>query len=898
MNKRSALLIGLALCAVATVSSAATADTRKWKTVHRVDCPTFPVGCSNTADMFSPQVAVDATGNAVAVWQVVDQGAAHILTSRHHRGTLSWEASVPIDGTIGGASDAQVGMDASGNAMIVWTQTDGVQARRRAADGTLGIITSLQSIAGHGSVPQLAVFANGNAIVVWHQSDGTHKRIYARKYTASTNQWEPTARTLDSDASTSDATVAQIAADTAGNALVVWQQGDTQIGANRYSVSTQNWLGATTIPSLSTTASVPRLVMDARAIGLAVWVGFDANAGRDRIWSSRFVDQWEAAVPIEDNMGAVAVGNATAPSIAVDGNSNAVAVWTQFDGAHTNVWSSRYVSTNAQWEGAALIESLDGNAISPAITMDANGSAFAVWQQPTAGSSVTNIYAARYTPSATLQASWEPAALVEHDDGGAFLPRLAFDTNGTAIAIWYQSDGQRFHIASNRYADMEWSAVQQIGRGTGEAPAIAMDANGNAMVVWPMIPNISGAIRGIQASRYSAGTWSAVMTLPTALGAYNLPGSVAFDANGNAMAVWGEVSANSFATVGIFSSRYSASSNTWGSRQLVGADAGQFGGVARVAFDAHANAFVALWQGSSAHPDAIWSSRYINGNWAAPENVAPVDTSTGGFSPSSYPQQLAVAANGDALAIWSHGDRTGKASLWVNRYSANHWGVAAPIQSGNPTFPTNPQLSLDANGNATLVWYQNTGPNNSYEIWAKRSAAGSWSEPQRLGPSNFTLWPPQIALEPNGDALAVCPSPSLDGTDGYGVFSQNSSHYTASSNLWDGLASMPGAKALPVADSRTVRGLQAVSDAQGNALLVWKQEEVLGSSITWSAWANRHIVGGGWGTPFRLDTDGKVSDAGGSIQPQIAIDSRGNGVATWASSFFAANEIWVRTFEQ
>jgi hypothetical protein len=44
------------------------------------------------------------------------------------------------------------------------------------------------------------------------------------------------------------------------------------------------------------------------------------------------------------------------------------------------------------------------------------------------------------------------AALIETDNaGGAHAPQIAFDASGNALAVWYQSDGTRDNIWSNRY---------------------------------------------------------------------------------------------------------------------------------------------------------------------------------------------------------------------------------------------------------------------------------------------------------------------------------------------------------------------------------------------------------------------------------------------------------------
>ena len=100
---------------------------------------------------------------------------------------------------------------------------------------------------------------------------------------------------------------------------------------------------------------------------------------------------WHMAELIEtDN-----VGNAERPQVAADGSGNAVAVWRQFDGTYYNIWSNRYVAGTG----------------------------------------------------------WSTAQLIETDTGYAAAPQVAVDGSGNAVAVWYQSDGTRNNIWSNRYGN-------------------------------------------------------------------------------------------------------------------------------------------------------------------------------------------------------------------------------------------------------------------------------------------------------------------------------------------------------------------------------------------------------------------------------------------------------------
>ncbi len=225
---------------------------------------------------------------------------------------------------------------------------------------------------------------------MWNQSDGTRFNIWANRYVAGTG-WG-TAGLIETD-NAGDTTAPQIAFDQNGNAIAVWQQFDgirTNIWANRYVVGTG----------------------------------------------------WGTAGLIEtDN-----AGDAQVPQIAFDQNDNALAVWNQSDGTRYNIWTNRYV-VGAGWGTPRLIETDNaGNANNPQIAFDQNGNASAVWHQH--DGTRTNIWANRYVAGT----GWGAAALIETDNSGtAFSPQIAFDRNGTALAVWYQSDGTRHNIWANRF---------------------------------------------------------------------------------------------------------------------------------------------------------------------------------------------------------------------------------------------------------------------------------------------------------------------------------------------------------------------------------------------------------------------------------------------------------------
>ena len=184
----------------------------------------------------SPQVAVDADGDAVFTW-VRGQGgpAAHrgedptfpIRTrARTAAGALSAVQNLTLPGQNGSRPD--VAVDADGDAVFTWVQF-GVQndgallARARSAAGGLSAQQTLSPSGNLSAVPQVAVDTNGDAVFTWERKDGALiSRAQARARSAA-GVLSPV-QTLS--AGGQNALGAQVAVDAGGDAIVTWQRSD------------------------------------------------------------------------------------------------------------------------------------------------------------------------------------------------------------------------------------------------------------------------------------------------------------------------------------------------------------------------------------------------------------------------------------------------------------------------------------------------------------------------------------------------------------------------------------------------------------------------------------------------------------------------------------------------
>ena len=395
----------------------------------------------------------------------------------------TWSIATLIETDTGDARRPQIAFDIKGNGLAVWQQTDGsrynIWANRYTVGFGWGVAELIETDnAGDALSPQVAIDANGNALAVWYQSDGTRTNIWANRYTSGTG-WG-TAELIETD-NAGSAYHPRISIDTSGNALVVWYQSDgtrTNIWANRYTSGTWG-MAALIETNNSGDALAPQIAFDASGNALAVWAQSDGT--RYNIWANRYTAGagWSTAALIEtDN-----AGNALIPQIAFDASGNALAVWTQSDGARYNIWANRY-TTGTGWGTAALIETDNtGDALDPQIAFDINGNALAVWDQFDATRS--NIWANRYTAGT----GWGTAALIETDNMGsdAYSPQVAFDASGNALAVWTQSDGTRFNIWANRYSAGTWgkaALIETNNAGSASGAEVAFDANGNAFSIW------------------------------------------------------------------------------------------------------------------------------------------------------------------------------------------------------------------------------------------------------------------------------------------------------------------------------------------------------------------------------------------------------------------------------
>jgi hypothetical protein len=409
------------------------------------------------------------------------------------------------------------------------------------------------SDAGDALTPQLAFDSNGNAVAVWQQRSGGTSDIWWNRYTPGTG-WG-TAAPLAPGTGTG-AQSPQIAMGANGTALVVWSQpamSHPSIWASRYTVAT-GWDAPVLIESNDAGSAIfPHVAVDPQGNGVVAW--HQSNGSTFNIWAAHYAAHggWEAATLI----GPQDAGNFFfAPSdvqVAMDAGGNALAIWQQYDADTTvsGIWVNRF-RPNVGWDVAVpLVNERAGN---PQIAMDANGNALAVWEQGD-GNSVVYIWASRYTPAS----GWGSG--VQVSTGGAHHPQLSFDSPGNAVAAWQQADGMNTRIGSSRFTlGVGWDSPSMINSATvGSSvglevgPDIATDSAGNSLLLWEQL---DGSRHRVWSSHYTPGTgWAAPSAIDSPDGLDTAFAQIAVDARGNALALWQQADGKRF---NIWANRYSS----------------------------------------------------------------------------------------------------------------------------------------------------------------------------------------------------------------------------------------------------------------------------------------------------------------------------------------------------
>jgi len=294
-----------------------------------------PATISEPLNVNVPSVAVNARGDAVAVWEAFfeEVGAGtqeeHIQVATRPAGASAWGAPVTLTKTetgLGEPGNQEVAIDGEGDAVAIWGRMHGANAEtiETSQDHALGSSWSApKTISGPGKMeeaPQIAVNDAGQAMIVWERQEPSGTEIVEASLGSATGvAWQP-ARSVSASTPGTEAREPDVAMDTHGDAAAVW----TGLDGGFYIAEAAGFdgagpvIGALSIPSSGTVGQALSLSLSATDVwsplGVTAWSFGDGESASGTSVSHAYASAGTYTVSVTSTD---VLGNTTSASASV-----------------------------------------------------------------------------------------------------------------------------------------------------------------------------------------------------------------------------------------------------------------------------------------------------------------------------------------------------------------------------------------------------------------------------------------------------------------------------------------------------------------------------------------------------------------------------------------------------
>jgi len=176
--------------------------------------------------------------------------------------------------------------------------------------------------------PRVAMDNNGNAIVLWQQYDGSNNQIFVSEYR--NGSWKHPSDLSDNiSPDGSSAWPSQVAMDNNGNAIVLWQQYDSSNYSQIFMSEYRNgsWVHPSdlsdNISPDGSSASLAQVAMDNNGNAIVLWEQYDSSNNNQIFMSEYRNGSWVHPSDLSDNISLEDGFYADSPQVAMDNNGNA-----------------------------------------------------------------------------------------------------------------------------------------------------------------------------------------------------------------------------------------------------------------------------------------------------------------------------------------------------------------------------------------------------------------------------------------------------------------------------------------------------------------------------------------------------------------------------------------------
>jgi hypothetical protein len=702
---------------------------------------------------FNPVVAMNAAGDAFVVWEMYNFAHYSIFANRYAPGT-GWGTAVNISVANNWSYSPDVAVDSAGDAIATWYQFDGsgdhvYAARFSTVTDSWTAPLLLETSTNSAFYPSVALDSQGNGVVAWIEYDGQYN-IWAKLYTNGTG-WG-VATNIKSSPDSAYYYPGPAVSASHGNASVVWTMalanGTPHVFINRY-VAGSGWVGETDISGTGYSAEDGLVAMDATGNVTVTYVYNPISTTapnlvvEEAVRFNHLTSLWGYSALDEERAGS------GSPLLAIDGAGNALAAWNYNDnttasprnGILTNYytsgsgWQPYYAAQQAEWD----------QDISPSwLQLETNPAGDSIFSFTQNDGPISDGYAALYTPGG----GWGPVTkVVNNTASGPTEEWSAIDGAGNALVFYRASDGTQFNVYATYYSvGSGWGAPQRLDNAAGSNKdwlRVAMNDQGNGIAGWL---EYNGTNYNAYAAFFNGTTktWSAPEAVQSSIGDL---GSVVvgIDGSGNAMAVYQAWNGSAWNNYG----GYYKNGVGWSAPVQLSFDTMSTGDV------------YALTMNGVGDVAASWTEWDGVRNLAAVDTFAPAtgwahETLFASVTGDEGPATPSLDGAGNALLAYNGWNGTQWNAYAVSKPASGAWGAPVQINSGAGD-ASQLTTSLDYAGNGFIAWTHFNGVGN--DIVARKYIAGGALLPQATvnlpfpATSATDTGTPVLGVDGHGDAI-------------------------------------------------------------------------------------------------------------------------------------------------
>ena len=388
-----------------------------------------------------------------------------------------------------------------------------------------------------------------------------------------------------------------------------------------------------------------QLALNRQGRGMVVWEQ-RTGSGQGRIHAR--------AVAIDGAHGTIATlgegsNSPNFPDVAINNLGHAVAVWTQGDGRHAQVWARTFHANDGWGQGQPVSGAAGPLLARPRAAINDAGELAVVWMQFGAGT--YRVFGRHFSPDR----GWSAAVRLDQSPHGAALPQVSLDAQGRWMSTWHQHGPAHTLEVWAQQGDTTGARAQpvQMSKDPGALPALALLGDGSTALVWQRNTSPAGTV-GLNRFHPEVGWGEPLSVTDTDIALAHEPAVAAWGAQ-HAVTAWMQTRADRI--------------EVWATHLLDGRPGtpqplqrGQQGAQRQARIGAADNGTaMGMWTLQAGNARSLWATVWpAGGTPGLPQRLDHSETGT------VVESTLGVDADGQALAVWTQGEE-GRTRLWVRR---------------------------------------------------------------------------------------------------------------------------------------------------------------------------------------------------------------------------------------